>query len=122
MNKDTWLRSLLPLLLTALMLAGFTVQFFADNKYQTPPPYGRSGVLELSEADVLREDPIFLIDGWLLSDSRVTDLPTYIGQFSSLRRGTRGASPHGSASYELTLRYHGETIATAISLDRKSVV
>lgn len=115
MKKDSWRRSLLPLLLTALMLAGFSVQFYADNKYQTPPPYGRSGVLELSEADVLREDPIFLIDGWLLSDCRVSDLPTYIGQFSSLRRGTRGASPHGSASYELTLRYRGEPLTAAIS-------
>ena len=54
-----------------------------------------------------RRNPIFLIDGWLLTDGRVTDQPTYIGEFSNLQRGDLTVSPHGDASYQLTLRYDG---------------
>ena len=92
-----------------LLAAFFAVLFYADNKYQTPPPYGKSGVIELSGQDFEREEPVFLIDGWLLTDRRVTDMPTYIGEFSSLQRGDRQASPHGWARYRMTLRYDGSS-------------
>lgn len=86
----------------------FTLLFYKDNKYQTPPPYGKSGVISLTEADLERRNPVFLIDGWLLTDVRVTEKPTYIGEFSSLQRGDPAVSPHGWARYQLTLRYDGE--------------
>ena len=86
-----------------ILLAGFlNFLFYFDNKYQTPPPYGRSGMIMLSERDLDREQPIFLIDGWMLTDERVTDMFTYIGEFSNLQRGDIWASPHGQACYELT--------------------
>lgn len=91
----------------ALLLAFFVFLFYADNKYQTRPPYGKSGVIELNGQDFERDTPIFLIDGWLLTDGRVTDMPTYIGEFSSLQRGDWNVSPHGSACYQMTLRYDG---------------
>ena len=92
----------------------FMLFFYKDNKYNTPPPYGKSGVICLAEADLERKNPVFLIDGWLLTDARVTDKPTYIGEFSNLQRGDPAVSPHGRARYELTLRYDGaERIVSA---------
>ncbi len=99
-----WLRLLSVL---AAVVSFFILLFYEDNKYQTPPPYGRSGVIHLTEADLERKSPVFLIDGWLLTDGRVTDKPTYIGEFSNLQRGNPAVSPHGQAHYELILRYDG---------------
>ena len=96
-----------PLIVMILLAVFFVLLFYADNKYQTPPPYGKSGIITLNEQDLKRNQPIFLIDGWLLSDDCVTDQPTYIGEFSNLQRGDLSVSPHGRACYQLTLRYEG---------------
>lgn len=122
-----------PCLVLVALAAFFVFLFYTDNKYQTPPPYGKSGVMELNGQDLERDTPIFLIDGWLLTDERVTDMPTYIGEFSSLQRGEWSVSPHGQARYQLTLRYDGLSqivsvdfpqLATqyAISLDKTQLV
>ena len=75
-------KALLQLFVSLAVLAVFfTLLFHTDNKYQTPPPYGKSGAIALSEQDIGRSDPVFLIDGWLLTDERVTDRLTYIGEF-----------------------------------------
>lgn len=101
--RDWWR----PLPVLAMMVCFFMLLFYEDNKYHTPPPYGKSGVIHLNEADLERRNPVFLIDGWLLTDGRVTNKPTYIGEFSNLQRGDLGVSPHGQARYQLTLRYDG---------------
>lgn len=97
----------LPLAVFAVMTFFFMLFYYEDNKYYTPPPYGKSGVINLSERDLERKNPIFLIDGWLLTDRRVTNKPTYIGEFSSLQRRDLLTPPHGQARYQLTLRYDG---------------
>lgn len=97
-----------PPVILVMLAVFFSILFYADNKYQTPPPYGKSGVITLSQKDLERNRPIFLIDGWLFTDERVTDKPTYIGEFSNLQRGELSVSPHGRARYQLTLRYEGE--------------
>lgn len=107
-------RILLPIALGLLMALFLALLFFADNKYQTPPPYGKDGVLTLTEAD-LRGRPVFLIDGWLLTDGRVEGQPTYIGEFSNLQRGDMTVSPHGRAEYRLTLRYSGAPMEAMVS-------
>lgn len=96
-----------PLVVLAVLVVFLTVIYYRDNKYQTPPPYGNAGVITLNEKDLEQENPVFLIDGWLLSDGRMTDKPTYIGEFSSLQREELSVSPHGKAQYQLTLRYDG---------------
>ncbi len=96
-----------PLYVLIIMTFFFMLLFYGDNKYYTPPPYGKAGAIRLTEADLGRRNPIFLIDGWLLTDARVTDKPTYIGEFSNLQRGDLSVSPHGRARYELTLSYDG---------------
>lgn len=98
-----------PLIALAVLAAFFTLLFYKDNKYQTPPPYGKSGIMTLQEQDLERAEPVFLIDGWLLTDGRETDRPTYIGEFSNLQRGNLSVSPHGRAGYQMTLRYEGES-------------
>lgn len=96
-----------PFVILAVLTVFFTLLFYADNKYQTPPPYGKSGVISLTGQDLARNNPVFLIDGWLLSDGRETGRLTYIGEFSTLQRGDLSVSPHGWARYELTLHYDG---------------
>lgn len=98
-----------PLVILTVLTVFFALLFYADNKYQTPPPYGKSGVITICGQDLKRNKPIYLIDGWLLSDRNETDKPTYIGEFSTLQRGDLSVSPHGHARYQLTLRYDGTT-------------
>lgn len=102
------------LALCAALAILFSLLYFTDNKYQTPPPYGRDGVISLQEADLSGNRPIFLIDGWLLSDSHAQAKPTWIGEFSSLQRGDPSAVPHGHAAYTLTLRYSGAPLMAAV--------
>ncbi|MBD5523208.1 MAG: HAMP domain-containing histidine kinase [Lachnospiraceae bacterium] len=109
----------IPIVLTVLTVF-FTLLYYMDNKYQTPPPYGKSGVITFNERDLERNDPIFLIDGWLLTDERVTEKPTYIGEFSNLQRGELAVSPHGKARYQLTLRYDGTSRIVSIQFPRLS--
>lgn len=113
MKPASWSRPLSFVCAAALLLL-FGLLFIADNKYQTPPPYGRQGVISLTETDIIRDTPLFLIDGWLLTDDRVTELPTFIGQFSSLKRGNPEATPHGEATYEMILRYDGRPVDAAL--------
>ncbi|MBU9726771.1 sensor histidine kinase [Diplocloster modestus] len=114
MKTAKWTHLLSITCLAALLLF-FGMLFIADNKYQSPPPYGNRGIIALTEADITRDTPLFLIDGWLLTDARVTQLPTYIGQFGSLQRGNQTVSPHGAAIYEIILRYDGAPVEAALS-------
>ncbi|MDE7434397.1 MAG: HAMP domain-containing histidine kinase [Lachnospiraceae bacterium] len=110
-----------PPVILVVLAVFFTILFYADNKYQTPPPYGKSGVITLSEGDLERDTPIFLIDGWLLTDEHETDKPTYIGEFSNLQRGELSISPHGWARYQLTLRYEGEPGIVSVDFPQLSM-
>ncbi len=110
-QRKIWWQSLAVFIMIAFF---FMLLFFRDNKYYTPPPYGKSGVIHLSHEDLERKTPVFLIDGWLLTDARVTESPTYIGEFSNLQRRDLKVSPHGQARYQLSLCYEGEERVVAI--------
>lgn len=102
-----------------MLLCGFLIFFFNflykyDNKYITAAPYGQDGILLLTEEDFYRKLPIYLIDGWLLTDSTANSQETYIGEFSNLQRGDLNKKPHGRATYELTLRYTGRPRIVAV--------
>ncbi len=114
MNR-TQIKKCLPYAFAVLIAAFFFLLFYADNKYKTPPPYGKNGVIALTEDALKRSRLLYLIDGWLLTDERVNKLPTYIGEFSSLQRGDKKVSPHGRALYEMTLRYDGKPMEMAMN-------
>lgn len=109
-----------PFCILIMLTLFFILLFYTDNKYETPPPYGKSGRIMLSERDLERDEPVFLIDGWLLSDERVTEKPTYIGEFSNLQRGELSATPHGRACYQLTLCYDGSPQIVAVDFPQLS--
>ena len=52
-----------PFAILALQAVFFAFLFYADNKYQTPPPYGKYGIIAVRGEDLERGNPIFLIDG-----------------------------------------------------------
>lgn len=114
MDANKWAKWF-PGLLVILLALFFTLLYYTDNKYKTSPPYGRNGVITLIESDVSGNKPLMLVSGWLLSDERVTNQPTYIGEFPNLQRGDSALSPHGKSTYCLTLRYSGEPKEVAIS-------
>ena len=103
-----------------LLPAFFGLLFYFDNKYQTPPPYGSSGMITLNERDLERANPVFLIDGWRLTDERDTDRFTYIGEFSNLQRGDLRIPPHGNACYQLILRYDGRDRIVSVDFPQLS--
>lgn len=109
-----------PLVILIVLTIFFTLLFYGDNKYQTPPPYGKSGIISLSRQDLEQNNPVFLIDGWLLTDERTVKKPTYIGEFSNLQRGDLSVSPHGHARYQLTLRYDGPQKIVAVDFPQLS--
>ena len=103
-----------------MVAAFFTFLFYVDNKYQTPPPYGKSGLIIINEQDLERDDPVFLIDGWRFSDEREADRFTYIGEFSNLQRGDLWISPHELARYQLTIRYDGRDQIVSVDFPQLS--
>ncbi|MEG2173942.1 MAG: HAMP domain-containing sensor histidine kinase [Oscillospiraceae bacterium] len=107
------------MLLCGMFVLFFVMLFYCDNQYQLPPPYGKDGLIKIMEND-LGDTPLFLIDGWMLTDSRTAKLPTYIGEYSNLQRGNSSVSPHGSASYQITLRFNGNPTIVAIRFPRLS--
>lgn len=111
----------MPLLFVSVIAVFFIVLYYKDNKYQTPPPYGKSGMLTLTEQDLERSLPIYLIDGWLLSDRNVTEKPVYIGEFSNLQRRDPAVFPHGNACYQLSLQYEGEARIVAVDFPELSM-
>lgn len=115
--KSLWL----TLAVLTILAVFFAIFFYVDNKYETPPPYGKSGVINISRQDLNRHNPIFLIDGWLLTDERVVDKPTYIGEFSNLQRRNLAVSPHGRACYRLTLHYDGEPVIVSVDFPQLSL-
>lgn len=115
-GKNLWQ----TLAVLAVLAVLFLILFYGDNKYQTPPPYGNSGRINISEKDLSRSNPIFLIDGWLLTDNRAAQKPTYIGEFSNLQRGDFNVSPHGKACYRLAICYDGNPKVVSVDFPRLS--
>lgn len=96
-----------------------TLLFFAflqssDNKYTVKQPIGQEGLLYLSENDLNRGVPIFLIDGWIIRMNGA-EKTTYIGEYSNYRQTGLSASPAGEALYSLTLNYRGEEMIAAVT-------
>lgn len=96
-----------------------------DNKYTQNAPQAQDGILPVSK-QALAEYPVFyLVDGWelysgkLLSPQEISSAQpeyTFIGQYSGMEKNDASASPHGSATYRLTLLLPAEKAEYAIGL------
>lgn len=107
-------QSLVLLLTTALSCALFLALYHFDNKYTKAAPQAINGALYVSETD-WTETPIrYLRDGWRYYPDRLLTPETLtqqgddyrylsIGEEPNLGTGDSRRSPHGSASYALTL-------------------
>lgn len=106
-------KRLLLLAITFLFTMGlFTAAYRLDNKYTLQSVQPINGILFYTPEQA---DPVYLINGWeyyqgrlftpedFISDLPIPDNYVYIGQYSGMEAGNPEASPHGSATYRLTL-------------------
>lgn len=106
-------KRLLLLAITFLLTMGlFTAAYRLDNKYTLQSVQPINGILFYTSEQA---DPVYLINGWeyyqgrlLTPEDFISDLPipdnyVSIGQYSGMEAGNPEASPHGSATYRLTL-------------------
>lgn len=106
----------LILFVFALSFSVFTLSYHFDNKYTRLSHQPRDGVLTYDQTS---PDVIWLIDGWHLYRDRlltpddlkesgvslpVPDETIFIGQYGGMDFNRPNHSPHGSATYALTLR------------------
>nr|WP_288828823.1 GHKL domain-containing protein [uncultured Clostridium sp.] len=127
-KKPFVIRRTLALLLTiALSSALFLSLYHFDNKYTKAAPQAINGALYVSEADWTDTPIHYLRDGWrcyldqLLTPETLkhqSDNYQYlsIGEQSNFTMGDSRRSPHGSASYALTLYLPEEEHTYAIEL------
>ena len=99
----------------ALAVSAFLFLYEYDNKYTADCPPGNSGVLVLENNALSRYPVVFLTEGLEYYDGRLLtpqdftgaaqtpDAYIYIGQYGGFDAGDITASPHGSASYRLTI-------------------
>lgn len=99
----------------ALAAAVFLAVYQYDNKYTATGPKAKDGVLTLDSEALARHPVLFLVDGWEYYANRlltpadfdgntpVPDQYLFIGRFGGFEAWNDG-SPHGSASYRLTIR------------------
>ncbi len=120
-------RSLVLLLMVALSSALFLALYHFDNKYTKAAPQAINGALYVSEADWTNTPIRYLRNGWrFYADCLLTpetlkqqgDNYQYlsIGEHSNFAMGDSRRSPHGSASYALTLYLPEEEHTYAMEL------
>lgn len=102
--------------------------FQYDNKYTASGPQAEDGVLSLDAGDMNARPFLFLVKGWEYYSGRLLapvdfavnppapDEIIYIGQYGGFEAGDRSASPHGSATYRLTVLLPEEPRSWAIEL------
>ncbi|MEM1484526.1 hypothetical protein V6615_06550 [Oscillospiraceae bacterium PP1C4] len=107
------MKRILALLLTvALSSALFLSLYHFDNKYTKAAPQAVNGVLYVMEADWANTPVRFLREGWRYYANRLLTPETLqqedyrylsLGEQTNFAMGDSLRSPHGSASYALTL-------------------
>ncbi len=116
MDKKLFLlrRALAMLMTVALSSAFFLILYHFDNKYTKDAPQAINGALYLSETDWAQTPLRYLRDGWRYYADRLLTPETLqqqgddyqylsIGEEVNFAMGDDRRSPHGSASYALTL-------------------
>lgn len=129
MNKKSFVlrRSMALLMTIAISSAMFLALYHFDNKYTKSSPQAINGALYVSEADWTDMPVRYLRDGWRYYEDCLLTPETLkqqgdnyqylsIGEKSNFAMGDSRRSPHGSASYALTLYLPEEVHTYAIEL------
>ncbi len=129
MDKQPFVfRRSLALLITIILSSGlFLALYHFDNKYTKAAPQAINGALYVSEADWTSTPIRYLKDGWRYYGERLLTPETLrqqgdnyqylsIGEESNFAMGDSRRSPHGSASYVLTLYLPEEVHTYAVEL------
>lgn len=121
-------------LLCAIFCAAavFLIQYRYDNKYRFPGPYGKNGILDLcsespgeGDADRLLSPLTILTYGWeyypqrLLSPGEFdgqSPAYVYLGQYGGFESGDPDGSPHGCATYRLSIKLPADPREYALEL------
>ncbi|GAU77722.1 GHKL domain-containing protein [Fusibacter sp. 3D3] len=120
-------RSLALLLIVALSSALFLALYHFDNKYTKAAPQAITGALYVSKSDWTDTPIRYLKDGWRYYSDRLLTPETLkqqgdnykylsIGELYNFAMGNPKRSPHGSASYALTLYLPEEVHTYALEL------
>lgn len=127
-KKPFVFRRSLALLMTIFLSSGvFLALYHFDNKYTKAAPQAINGALYVSEADWTTTPIRYLKDGWRYYEDRLLTPETLrqqgdnyqylsIGEESNFAMGDSRRSPHGSASYALTLYLPKEVHTYAVEL------
>ncbi|WMJ76896.1 MULTISPECIES: sensor histidine kinase [unclassified Sedimentibacter] len=129
MDKKTFLlrRSFALFLTIVLSSTMFLALYHFDNKYTKNAPQAINGALYVLETDWTNTPIRYLMDGWRYYADRLLTPETLqqqgdnyqylsIGNNSNFSMGERRRSPHGSASYALTLYLPEEVHTYTIEL------
>ncbi|WP_308415526.1 hypothetical protein [Sporanaerobium hydrogeniformans] len=129
MDKKTLVlqQSLALLLMVSLSSTLFLALYHFDNKYTKADPQAINGALYVSEADWADTPIRYLRDGWRFYVDRLLTPETLkqqgddyqylsIGETSNFSMGNSRRSPHGNASYALTLYLPEEEHTYALEL------
>lgn len=105
------------ILVCIFAIAAFLMLYLYDNKYTASGPKGVDGTLVLSESALNDEPVVFLVEGWAYYADRLlepeaftSDTPPeptsyiFIGGLNGFEEGSVDHSPHGSASYKMTIK------------------
>lgn len=104
------------MLVVALSISFFLIVYRFDNKYTFSGPKASMGILDLDNQNMDEFPVLFLIDGWeyysdrLLEPNDFKDNPPspdqyiFIGQYGGFEADDKESSPHGSATYRLTIQ------------------
>lgn len=122
-----WRRALLLFFVAALACALFLALYHFDNKYTQNAPQPINGALYVSSADWVGTPVRYLRGGWRFYADRLLTPASLksqgddyqylsVGQKTNFAMGDPRRSPHGSASYALTLYLPSETHTYAIEL------
>ena len=113
-------RYLIALILTALISAViFLTLEIWDNKYTHDSPQPSQGELAITGEDLAAHPVMFLAEGWALYKGVLLDPDTVsdhepdayitLGDYNDMSFGDNSLSPHGSATYRLTLDVQGHS-------------
>lgn len=127
-KKASVLRRSLALLLTIILSSAFFLSlYYFDNKYTHTAPQAINGALYVSKEEWTNTPIRYLKDGWRYYTDRLLTPETLkqqgdnyqylsIGEASNFAMNSLRRSPHGSASYAITLHLPEEEHTYAIEL------